>query len=65
VLNAQHVDFYELAATAVLEQNREATVHALMVAPLTAAVCSLEEIRAMFGEMAATQRPYLPEFLCT
>jgi hypothetical protein len=32
-------------------------------APLTSAVCSLEEIRCMFDEMAAAERPYLPEFL--
>ena len=55
--------FHDLAATAVLEHNREAAVHALMCDPLTAAVCSLEEIRAMFDEMVETERDYLPEFL--
>ena len=55
--------FHDLVATAVLEQNREAAVHALMVDPLTAAVCSLDEIRAMFDEMASVQRDYLPDFL--
>lgn len=62
-LDAQHMAFHNLAATAVLEKNREAAVHALMCDPLTAAVCSLEEIRAMFDEMVAAQRNYLPEFL--
>jgi alpha-galactosidase len=47
----------------VLEQDREAAVHALMMDPLTAAVCSLEEIRQMFDEMAQAQRKYLPEFV--
>lgn len=55
--------FHDLVATAVLEQNREAAVHALMMDPLTTAVCSLAEIRAMFDEMAAVQKDYLPEFL--
>jgi alpha-galactosidase len=55
--------FHDLVATAVLEQNREAAVHALMVDPLTAAVCSLAEARAMFDEMAQVQAAYLPEFL--
>jgi len=50
-------------ATAVLEQDREAVVHALMMDPLTAAVCSLEEIRMMFDEMAEAQRDYLPDFI--
>lgn len=62
-LDRQHMAFHDLVATAILEQNREAAVHALMVDPLTAAVCSLAEIRAMFEEMVAAQREYLPEFL--
>lgn len=62
-LDQQHMAFHDLVATAVLEQDREAAVHALMVDPLTSAVCSLAEIRAMFAEMTAAQRGYLPEFL--
>ena len=62
-LNAQHMAFHDLTAASVLEQDREAAVHALMIDPLTAAVCSLAEIRAMFEEMAAAQRDYLPEYL--
>jgi alpha-galactosidase len=62
-LNVQHMAFHDLATTAVLEADREAAVHALMMDPLTAAVCSLEEIRAMFDEMVQAQKPYLPEFL--
>ena len=63
ILDAQHMAFHDLTATAVLEQDREAAVHALMVDPLTAAVCSLEEIRAMFDEMVEAEKEYLPEFL--
>lgn len=63
LLNQQHMAFHDLAATAVLEQNREAAVHALMIDPLTAAVCSLAEVRQMFDEMVVAQRDYLPEFL--
>lgn len=62
-LDAQHMAFHDLVATAVLERDREAAVHALMMDPLTAAVCSLEEIRHMFDEMAAAQRDYLPDFI--
>jgi alpha-galactosidase len=63
LLNQQHMAFHDLAATAVLEQDREAAIHALMIDPLTAAVCSLAEIRQMFDEMAKAEREYLPEFL--
>ena len=63
ILDAQHMAFHDLAATAVLEQDREAAVHALMVDPLTAAVCSLEEIRHMFDEMVEAEKEHLPEFL--
>ncbi len=62
-LDQQHMAFHDLVATAVLEENREAAVHALMIDPLTAAVCSLEEIRSMFDEMAAAQKRDLPTFL--
>jgi alpha-galactosidase len=62
-LDAQHMAFHDLVATAVLEEDREAAVHALMMDPLTAAVCSLEEIRQMFDEMAEVQRDYLPNFI--
>ena len=62
-LDQQHMAFHDLVATAVLEQDREAALHALMVDPLTAAVCSLEEIRHLFDEMVEAEKPYLPEFL--
>jgi alpha-galactosidase len=62
-LDAQHMAFHDLVVTSVLEQNREAAVHALMVDPLTAAVLSLAEIRQLFDEMAAVQADYLPEFV--
>ena len=41
----------------------EAAVHALMLDPLTAAVCTPAEIRQLFDEMAATQKDYLPHFI--
>jgi alpha-galactosidase len=63
LLDQQHMAFHDLVVTAVREQEREAAVHALMVDPLTAAVCSLAEIRQMFDEMVAAEKDYLPEFL--
>jgi alpha-galactosidase len=58
-----HMCFHDLVATSVIEHDREAAVHALMVDPLTSAVCSLAEIREMFDEMVAAQRPYLPDYV--
>ncbi len=62
-LDQAHMAVHDLVATAVIEQNREAAVHALMLDPLTAAVCSLLEIRQMFDEMASTEAAYLPEWV--
>ncbi|RPI32674.1 MAG: alpha-glucosidase/alpha-galactosidase, partial [Chloroflexota bacterium] len=59
----QHMAFHDLVATAVIEKDREAAVHALMVDPLTTAVCSLAEIRQMFDEMVVAEQKDLPEFL--
>jgi alpha-galactosidase len=54
---------HDLMATAVLEQDREAAFHALLIDPLTAAVCSPAEIRAMFEELVAAEQQYLPAFM--
>ena len=62
-LDQSHMAVHDLVATAVLEQNREAAFYALMLDPLTAAVCSPAEIRQMFDEMATVQAPYLPEWM--
>lgn len=62
-LDAIHMAVHDLVATAVLEANREAAFYALMLDPLTAAVCSPAEIRAMFDEMSRAQAPYLPDWM--
>jgi alpha-galactosidase len=53
---------FDLAAEACLHKSREAAVQALMLDPLTAAVCAPAEIRAMADEMFAVQADYLPGF---
>jgi alpha-galactosidase len=62
-LNAAHMAVHDLVATAVLEHSAEAAFYALMLDPLTAAVCSPAEIRSMFDEMVEVQTPYLPEWI--
>jgi alpha-galactosidase len=61
-LNATHMYVHELMVQAVLERDREAALGALMLDPLTAAVCSPEEIRQMFEEMWETERADLEAF---
>jgi alpha-galactosidase len=62
-LDCIHMMVHELMVQAILYQDREAAVQALLLDPLTAAVCSLTEVRQMFDEMAATQHAYLPPFI--
>ncbi len=62
-IDASHLWVHDLVVTAVLEQDREAAIHALMLDPLTAAVCSPNEIRQMFEELAEAEKGYLPEWM--
>jgi alpha-galactosidase len=61
-LDAAHMYVHELMVEAVLEQDRGAAFHALMLDPLAAAVCSPAEIRAMFEEMWEAEREDLAVF---
>jgi len=62
-LDSAHMMVHDLLVQALLNEDREVAVQALMLDPLTAAVCSLAEIRRMFDEMASTQQAYLPHFI--
>jgi alpha-galactosidase len=61
-LNRAHMAVHELVVEALLNRDRQAALYALMLDPLTAAVCSLEEIERLFNEMWEAQRPYLQSF---
>jgi alpha-galactosidase len=62
-LDRRHLEFHDLTVMAILEQDREAAVRALMLDPLTSAVCAPADIRAMFDEMVKAQRDDVPGFL--
>ena len=62
-LDHVHTSFHDLVADSIINEDREAAVHALMIDPLTSAVCSLAEIRAMFDEMVEAEKEYLPAYL--
>ena len=52
----------EMAVEAALTGNPRLVYQAICHDPLTAAVCSLAEIRSMVGEMLEQNRNYLPQF---
>lgn len=52
----------ELTIEGCLEGDREKVTQAIMYDPLTCAVCSMQEIRDMVGEMFEVNRDYLPQF---
>jgi alpha-galactosidase len=62
-LNHTNVNVQELAVKAALTGDIEAVYHAVMLDPLTAAVCTLDQIRAMVDELLAAQAQWLPQFL--
>jgi len=51
-----------LAVQGCIEGDREKIVHAVLYDPLSAAVCSMQEIRDMVNEMFAYNKDYLPQF---
>ena len=53
---------YELAAIACVEKSKEAAAMALMLDPLTAAVCSPGEIKSMTEELFEAEKEFLPGF---
>jgi alpha-galactosidase len=59
---AGNMAYFDLAATACIERSKEAAVHALMLDPLTSAILTPREIRAMTHEMFDTEREFLPGY---
>ena len=62
VLNRSHMAVHHLVVEAVLEGSKQKARYALMLDPLTAAVCSLDEIDRLFEEMWAAEREFLGPF---
>jgi alpha-galactosidase len=61
-LNRTNINVQELVVEAALRGDVEAVYHAVMLDPLTAAVCTLPQIRSMVDEMLAVQKQWLPQF---
>lgn len=52
----------ELIVEAALTKNLDAARYALALDPVTATVCTLEQINSMFNELYQAQKQWLPEF---
>lgn len=61
-LNCTNVNVQELIVQAALTGDAEAVYHAVMLDPLTAAVCTLPQIHSMVDEMLAAQAQWPPQF---
>ncbi|MFN8505425.1 alpha-glucosidase/alpha-galactosidase [Kouleothrix sp.] len=61
-LNRTNINVQELIVEAALGGRREAVYHAVMLDPLSAAVCTLPQIHALVSEMLAEQARWLPQF---
>lgn len=59
---ASNMPTYDLAARAAIEKSKEAAILAVTLDPLSAAVCSPAEIRAMVLELFDAEAEYLPGF---
>jgi alpha-galactosidase len=61
-LNRTNINVQELIVHAALTGDAEAIHHAVMLDPLTAAVCTLRQIHAMVDELLAAEKQWLPQF---
>ena len=61
-LNRTNINVQELTVEGALAGDVEAVHHAVMLDPLTAAVCTLPQIRSMVDEMLVAQTHWLPQF---
>lgn len=61
-LCSSNLAVFDLMAEAIIHRSKEAAIQALLLDPLTAAVCSPREISAMCEELFAAQKAFLPGF---
>jgi alpha-galactosidase len=61
-LNRTMINVQSLAVEACMAGDVDSVYHAVMLDPLTGAVCTLPQIRAMVDEMLAAQKRWLPQF---
>jgi alpha-galactosidase len=53
---------FDLGAEAAIHRSKEAAIHALMLDPLSSAVCTPAQIKAMTLELFAAEKDFLPGY---
>ncbi|ATC65423.1 alpha-glucosidase/alpha-galactosidase [Nibricoccus aquaticus] len=61
-VSASNLSFFDLGAEAAINRSVETAVHALLLDPLTSAVCTPAQIEAMTLELFAAEKAFLPEY---
>lgn len=61
-LCSSNLSMFDLGAQAAIERSKELAVHALMLDPLTAAVCTPRQIREMAHELFEAEKEFLPGY---
>jgi len=61
-LNRAHMAVHALMVDALLRRDKEAARHALLLDPLSASVCSPQELSSLFDEMWAVEREHLQPY---
>lgn len=59
---ATNLGMFDLGAQAAIERSKEAAIHALMLDPLTATICTPAQIKAMTLELFDAEKAYLPDY---
>jgi alpha-galactosidase len=59
---ASNMAMFDLGATACIEKSKEAAIHSLLLDPLTQAVLTPHQIKAMTLEMFEAEKDYLPGY---
>jgi alpha-galactosidase len=59
---ASQMAYFDLAATACIERSKQAAIYALMLDPLTQAILTPRQIKAMTLEMFEAEREFLPGY---
>lgn len=61
-LCVSNMNVFDLGVIAAMQRSKEAAIHALMIDPLTSAVCSPAEIKSMALEMFEAEKDFLPGY---
>jgi alpha-galactosidase len=61
-LNRTNINVQSLIVEAALSGDTDAVYHAVMLDPLTAAVCTLPQIHALVAELLEAEAQWLPQF---